>query len=79
MDVPLALYNIEVRYGFKEYKSKSSTYSQQTDVVGLSALKIYLLSFGYLIQTCRINNKKHMKKMAQSEKPVAFMRIVSLA
>jgi len=37
MDVPLALNNIEVRYGFKGYKRKSSTFSPKTDVVGLSA------------------------------------------
>ena len=38
MDVPLALNDIGICYGFKGYKRKSSTFSLQTDVVGLSAL-----------------------------------------
>ena len=37
MDVPLALNNIGICYGLKGYKGKSSTYSHQVDVVGLSA------------------------------------------
>lgn len=41
MDVPLALNNIEVRYGFEGYKRKSSTFSPKTDVVGLSAYFIF--------------------------------------
>ena len=74
MDVPLALNDIRIRLGLKGYTRKSSTFSLQTDVVGLSALKIYLLSFGYLIQTCRINNKKHMKKIL-----LAFMLLGMLS
>lgn len=38
MDVPLALKDIEIRYGFKGIKGKSSTFCLLTDVVGLSAL-----------------------------------------
>ena len=38
MDVPLALTDIEIHHGLKGYKGKSSTFSQQADVVGLSAL-----------------------------------------
>lgn len=38
MDVPLALNDIGIRHGLKGYKGKSSTFSQQTDVVGLFAL-----------------------------------------
>ena len=38
MDVPLALNHIEIRIRFKGYRRKSSTFSLQTDVVGLSAL-----------------------------------------
>lgn len=37
MDVPLALNHIEIRHGLREYR-KSTAFSQQTDVVGLSAL-----------------------------------------
>ena len=37
MDVPLALNDIGIRYGLKGYIRKSSTFSLQTDVVGLSA------------------------------------------
>jgi len=37
MDVPLALNYIEIRLGLREYR-KSTAFSQQTDVVGLSAL-----------------------------------------
>ncbi len=40
MDVPLALNDIGIRYGLKGYNRKSSTFSLQTDVVGLSALII---------------------------------------
>ena len=42
MDVPLALNNIGIRYGLKGYKGKSSTYSHQVDVVGLSAFFVAL-------------------------------------
>ena len=41
MDVPLALTDIEVQQGSKGYKEKSSTFCQQTGVVGLSALCQY--------------------------------------
>ena len=37
MDVPLALNYIEIQHGLKGNK-KSSTFSSETDVVGLSAL-----------------------------------------
>ena len=37
MDVPLALNDIGIRHGLKGYTRKSSTFSLQTDVVGLSA------------------------------------------
>ena len=37
MDVPLALKDIGIRHGLKEYKRKSSTFSPKADVVGLSA------------------------------------------
>ena len=37
MDIPLELNNIEIRHGLKGYTRKSSTFSLQTDVVGLSA------------------------------------------
>lgn len=37
MDIPLELNNIGIRYGLKGYKRKTSTFSLQTDVVGLSA------------------------------------------
>ena len=47
MDVPLALNDIEIRLGLKGYKRKSSTFSLQTDVVGLSAF--FLLYYGYSI------------------------------
>ena len=39
MDIPLELNNIGIRYGLKGYKRKSSTFSLQTDVVGLSVSK----------------------------------------
>lgn len=38
MDVPLAINDIGIRQGLKGYKRKSSTFSQITGVVGLSAL-----------------------------------------
>lgn len=44
MDVPLALHNIGIRQGLKDSKRKSSTISQETDVVGLSALIVFLLA-----------------------------------
>lgn len=47
MDVPLALNDIRIRHGLKGYTRKSSTFSLQTDVVGLSVLKKH--KFGYLI------------------------------
>ena len=42
MDVPLALNNIGIRHGLKGYTRKSSTFSLQTDVVGLSAFISFL-------------------------------------
>ena len=36
MDVPLALKNIGILHGLKGYTRKSSTFSLQTDVAGLS-------------------------------------------
>ena len=38
MDVQLALNDIRIRLGLKGYTRKSSTFSLQTDVVGLFAL-----------------------------------------
>ena len=38
MDVPLVLKDIGIRHGLKGYTRKSSTFSLQTDVVGLFAL-----------------------------------------
>lgn len=38
MNVPLALNDIGIRIGLKEYKRNSSTISHQTDAIGLSAL-----------------------------------------
>ena len=43
MDVPLALNDIGIRHGLKGYTRKSSTFSLQTDVVGLSAYNIAFL------------------------------------
>ena len=43
MDVPLALNDIRIRLGLKGYTRKSSTFSLQTDVVGLFA---YISFFG---------------------------------
>ena len=40
MDVPHALNNIGIRHGLKGYTRKSSTFSLQTDVVGLSAFLV---------------------------------------
>lgn len=37
MDIPLELNDIRIRLGLKGYTRKSSTFSLQTDVVGLSA------------------------------------------
>ena len=53
MDVPLALNDIGIRHGLKGYTRKSSTFSLQTDVVGLSALYIvvYILIEIYVLQT----------------------------
>ena len=36
MDVPLVLIDIGIRHGLKGYTRKSSTFSLQADVVGLS-------------------------------------------
>ena len=48
MDVPLAHYDIGIRHGLKEYKRKSSTFSFQAGVVGLSAL--------FTMATMRVTN-----------------------
>lgn len=40
MDVPLVLKDIGIRHGLKGYKRKSSTFSQKTGVVGLSAFLV---------------------------------------
>lgn len=40
MDASLALNHIGIRNGFKGFKRKSSTFSLQTDVVGLSAFLV---------------------------------------
>lgn len=47
MDVPLALNDIGIRHGLKGYTRKSSAFSLQTDVVGLSAF--FLSVFGYFL------------------------------
>jgi len=51
MDIPHVLNEIKVRYGLKGYKRESSTFSLQTGVVGLSALK----SLGMRLITAEIN------------------------
>ena len=48
MDVPLALNDIGIRYGLEGYRRKSSTFSRQTDAVGLSVL--------FKMATMRITN-----------------------
>lgn len=56
MDVPLALNNIGIRHGLKGYTRKSSTFSLQTDVVGLSAYNIaFFVGEGYNLQEIYIN------------------------
>ena len=52
MDVPLALNDIGIRHGLKGYTRRSSTFSLQTDVVGLSA---YSYNVGYFRINCFIN------------------------
>ena len=52
MDIPLALNDIRIRHGLKGYRRKSSTFSLQTDVVGLSA---YSYNVGYFRINCFIN------------------------
>lgn len=54
MDVPLVLKNIKTPKGLKGYGKKSSTFSQTTDVVGLSVFFIWSLgySFSKLIFFC---------------------------
>ena len=42
MDVPLALNTIGIRKGLKGYTRKSSTFSHQADVVGLSVFCIVI-------------------------------------
>ena len=43
MDVPLALNDIGILKGLMGYKRKSSTISHKTDVVGFSALYIFVI------------------------------------
>ena len=43
MDVPLATNNIGIQIGFKGYRIESSTFCPTADVVGLSALKSYIV------------------------------------
>ena len=50
MDVPLALNDIRIRLGLKGYTRKSSTFSLQTDVVGLSVYIDNLVQGGYFGQ-----------------------------
>jgi len=47
MDVPLVLKDIGIRQGLKGYVRKSSTFSLQTGVVGLSTFIIYRHLYGY--------------------------------
>ena len=49
MDVPLAINDIGIRNGLKGYKRKSSTFSQQADVVGLSAYISFFFERGLLL------------------------------
>ena len=57
MDVPLAIKEIGIHYGFKGYDRKSSTSSLQTAVDGLSAFIYYTynLSLVVLLQVLRYN------------------------
>jgi hypothetical protein len=48
MDVPLAHYDIGIRYGLKGFKRKSSTFYHLAGAVGLSAL--------FTMATMRITN-----------------------
>ena len=50
MDIPLAQNHIGIRTGFKGYTRKSSTFSLQTDVVGLSVFIDNLVRGGYFGQ-----------------------------
>ena len=50
MDVPLALNDIGIRHGLKGYTRKSSTFSLQTAVVGLSAFtSLYVVTLSELV------------------------------
>ena len=49
MDVPLALNDIGIRHGLKGYTRRSSTFSLQTDVVGLSAFIDIWARDGYFV------------------------------
>ena len=49
MDVPLVLKDIRIRHGLKGYTRKSSTFSLQTDVVGLSAFIDIWVQDGYFV------------------------------
>ncbi len=59
MDVPLVLKNIKTPKGLKGYGRKSSTFSQMTDVVGLSAFFIWSLgcSFSKLIFLLKLTER----------------------
>ena len=58
MDVPLALNHIGIPSGLKGYKRKSSTFSLQTDVVGLS---VYHIAF-ILLKRVTICKKSTLTK-----------------
>ena len=57
MDVPLALNHIGIRSGLKGYKRESSTFSQKTDAVGLSACNKGNEILGYFPVIPFIKNK----------------------
>ena len=51
MDIPLELNSIGIRHGLKGYTRKSSTFSLQTDVVGLSVFLEKFERIGLLLST----------------------------
>lgn len=57
MDIPHVLNEIKVRYGLKGYKRESSTFSQKTDAVGLSACNKGNEILGYFPVIPFIKNK----------------------
>ena len=63
MDVPLKLYGIKNRHGFKGHNRKVSMSSHMADVVGFSTLLLNLhIPFGYFMSSYCINKKKYMKR-----------------